>query len=112
MHARIVHRDGAAESLYYLDGKEVSREEFFASFPAQEVESDTGKPGAPSSLISFKPLHSEALAVHPRQIKEATEDAVRKGVPTEFDPEGRPIFTSSRHFRRYAKRYGFFHRGY
>ena len=60
----------------------------------------------------FKPLHSEALAVHPNQIPEAIEVAKRKGVPVEFDKVGRPIFTSSRQFREYAKRHGFRHRGY
>ena len=91
---------------YYLDGKEVTKEEFYTFFQPKNWTM------GPVSLVSFKPLHSEALAVHPKQIEEATEDAKQKGVPTEFDPEGRPIFTSSRHFREYAKRYGFIHRGY
>jgi hypothetical protein len=61
---------------------------------------------------NFKPLHSEALAVHPTQIQEARDVAKAKGVPTDFDSSGRPIFTSSRHFREYAKRHGFRHKGY
>lgn len=91
--------------LYFLDGREVSEEEFREEFPDQPI-------GTGQSLTSFRPLHSEALAVHPSQIQEAAGDAMRKGVPTEFDRIGRPIFTSSRHFRQYAKAYGFRHKGY
>jgi hypothetical protein len=68
--------------------------------------------GDGSGLVGFKPLHSEALAVHPSQIQEAEADARQKGVPTSFDQEGRPIMTSSRHFRAYARAYGFRHKGY
>jgi hypothetical protein len=64
------------------------------------------------SLTSFKPLHSEALAVHPKDIAQASEDARKKGVPVEFDKQGRPIFTSSQQFRKYCKAYGFVHKGY
>lgn len=67
---------------------------------------------AQTALVSFRPLHSEALAVHPDQIQEATADAKAKGVPVEFDRNGRPVFTSSRQFRAYAKAYGFRHKGY
>lgn len=54
---------------------------------------------------------SDALAVHPNQIKEATEDARKKGVPTDFSEDGRPIFTSRRHLRDYCVAYGFYNRG-
>jgi len=63
-------------------------------------------------LVSFKPLASIALAVHKSQIKEATELAAKKGVPTDFTPDGRPVFTSSKHMRRYAIKHGFRHHGY
>ena len=90
---------------YFLDDREVTREEFFAAFPP--VASTSGE-----GLIGFEPLASDALAVHPRQVAEATELAKERGVPTEFLPDGRPVFTSSRHFRQYAKLHGFFHKGY
>lgn len=67
---------------------------------------------AGACLVSFKPLASIALAVHKKQIKEATELAAKKGVPTDFTTDGRPVFTSSRHFRRYARLHGFQHFGY
>lgn len=55
-----------------------------------------------------RPLKSDALAVHPRQVKEAMEDAAKKGVPTEFDARGSPIFTSARHRKKYCVAYGYF----
>ena len=112
MNARIVY---GRVTRYYLDGREVTREEFEAAFPPPTPSHETVRTSAShagSSLVSFKPLHSEALAVHPRQIPEAIEDARTKGIPTEFDRVGRPVFTSSRHFRAYARKYGFRHKSY
>lgn len=62
----------------------------------------------PCSLVGFKELHSDALGVHPKQIKEASEHAAKLGVPTEFDKLGRPIFTSRAHRKRYCASYGAF----
>ncbi len=53
------------------------------------------------------PMVSDAAAVHPSQAKEATEDAAKKGVPTEFTKGGRPIFTSQGHRAAYCKAYGY-----
>lgn len=59
-----------------------------------------------------KKVKSDALAVHPDQIKEQMAHDKKLGVPVEFKPDGRPIFDNSKHFRRYAKAQGFRHRGY
>lgn len=66
------------------------------------------KRGSTNGIV--KPLHSEALAVNPKQIPEAIEDARKKGVPTDFDKLGRPIFTSRAHAKAYQKAYGYFNR--
>lgn len=74
---------------------------------------ERGKAADAPALVSWgRPVESDALAVHPSQVEEAREDARKKGVPVEFLPDGRPVFTSSRQFREYAKRYGFRHKGY
>jgi len=46
------------------------------------------------------------MAVHPAQIEEATASAKAKGVPTEFDREGSPVFTSRAHRKAYCRAYG------
>lgn len=51
------------------------------------------------------PLKSEALAVHPKQRAEAEADARKKGVPTEFDRAGRPVFRDRGHRKKYLKAY-------
>lgn len=56
------------------------------------------------------PMKSEAMAVHPDQIGEAVADAAKKGVPTEFDREGRPIWTSPGHRKRFCEAYGAYDR--
>lgn len=52
-------------------------------------------------------LHSISMAVDPRIRKEAMKDAAKRGVPTHFDNDGCPVFTSKRHRKRYAEAYGF-----
>lgn len=61
---------------------------------------------AGASLVGWKPIASEACAVHPRRRKEAIESAIKKGVPTEFNFKGQPIFTSRSHRKQYLKAYG------
>jgi len=53
------------------------------------------------------PLKSDAAGVHPSQIKEATENAAKKGVPTNFDSKtGQAIFESRGHRKKYLKAHG------
>lgn len=62
---------------------------------------------APCSLSHIKPRLSDALAVTPRQAQAYEADAKRKGVPTEFAKDGRPIMRSRAHQKAYLKAYGF-----
>lgn len=91
------------KTTYHLDGVKVTKEVFDLAFPDQPLEGC-------ASLVGWKPLHSEALAVHPDMIQEARDDAIKKGVPTDFDANGCPVFTSRSHRREYMLRYGFFDR--
>jgi hypothetical protein len=84
---------------YFLDGREVSKELFDQFFP--------DLPLGPQQVCFFPPLASDAMAVHPHQVEEAREDAKRKGVPVDFLPDGRPVFTSRQQRRRYLRAYGF-----
>lgn len=47
------------------------------------------------------PIHSRALAVHPRQIKKAKEYARERGVNVDFDGKGQPILETPAHRRDY-----------
>lgn len=86
---------------FYIDGKQVSEKKFWKAFPPQSM---TGG----QSLVGWKPLKSDGMAVHPSQIKEATEDALKKGVATEFTRDGRPILRTRQHRKDYMQAYGFF----
>jgi hypothetical protein len=96
-----------AGTKFFLGNVEVTEAEYRKVYPPPR---DDG-PGA-GSFVTFKPMASRALKVNPSQIAEAKDVAKAKGVPTEFTDDGRPVFTSSRHFREYAKRHGFVHMGY
>lgn len=60
--------------------------------------------------VNFFPWHSDGAGVNPDQIPEAYAQSVRDGVPTQFDSEGRAIFTSPGHRDRYLKANGLFDR--
>lgn len=80
------------------------------AFYAQQTEAMT-KPDPGASLCGWKPLISDALAVHPSQIPEAIEDAKRKGLgEVDFLKDGRPRFNSRGAFNAYLKAYGFFNK--
>jgi hypothetical protein len=56
------------------------------------------------------PMRSIALAVHPNQVKEAIASAQKRGVPTDFTRDGRPVFTDRDHYNRYMRAYHFYNR--
>ncbi len=49
------------------------------------------------------PLHSEAMGVNPDQIPEAVQNAKERGVPTDFDAQGRAIFTDRSHRKKFLQ---------
>lgn len=112
-----VIRGTAARPVYLIDGVEVTREVFEAAFPPRAFAPGTPsicgtprRPGNGRALCHFQPILSDALAVHPSQVQEATQDAIQKGVPTDFLPDGRPVLRTRAHRKQYMKAYGFFDR--
>lgn len=94
------------KTTYWIDRRQVTKAEFDQACPDQPI-------GDGSGLVGWaRPVVSDALAVHELDVGFARVDAQRKGVPVEFQADGRPVFRSSRQFRAYAKAYGFRHRGY
>ncbi len=93
---------------YMLSGREVTQAEFEKWYPPLEPQSVPGAVG--NSFIKFKPVHSDAMAVHPDQIPEAMEHDKAHGVPTEYDGDGCPILTTPDHQRRYMKMLGYHQR--
>lgn len=53
-----------------------------------------------------RPIHSDALGVHPSQVNAFRQAAARAGVPTDFDSKARPILRSREHRRRYLRHRG------
>lgn len=88
---------------FYLDGKEVKEAVYRQRHPLPK--SDSGVPGG--TQTAGWPIVSDALAVHPKRRQEAIDDAVAKGVPTEFTPSGQPILRDRAHRREYCRAYGF-----
>lgn len=61
---------------------------------------------SPRACTGNWPMYSDAAGVHPDQIKEAYEKSVKDGVPTQFTPDGRAIFTSRKHRKDYCRTIG------
>lgn len=100
MKGRITWKKG--EPHYFIDGEEVGSMEFHAAFRPL---TDDGVPG--SSLVAWKrPIKSDALAVHPKQIEEARERDRRHGVSVDYTPDGRPILRDRDQRRRMMKSLG------
>jgi NAD+--asparagine ADP-ribosyltransferase len=88
--------------VYTIDGNEVSAEEFEAEFPEQRI-----RVGEDYRPCTFKPIASEALAYHPKQIPEAKEHFQKLGIgDTEIDSTGRPVFRDRQHRRRVLRALG------
>lgn len=56
------------------------------------------------------PMHSDAMSVHPTQIREQQVALAKKGVSCEFDQDGRAILTSRQHRKEVAEAMGMFDR--
>lgn len=52
------------------------------------------------------PIHSTALQIDRDQIQEFTEGMKKRGVPTDYDHKGRPIFRNPGHKKAYCKVFG------
>ncbi len=91
---------------YLINGKEVTQEEFLRDNKLDELLS--GEPVQTLLGQSSKgwPRVSDSLAVHPRQAKEAFEQARALGVPTEFNRKGQPIITDPGHQKKLARALG------
>ena len=56
------------------------------------------------------PLLSDAAGVAEHQVPEAVEHSRRIGIPTDFTPDGRAIFTSRQHRKKYCEAIGLYDR--
>lgn len=92
------------KNRYFVDDREVTRAEYDRTFPNRidDILSASATPDGHRS--SCWPLVSDACAVHPDQAQQATDRARTLGVPTEFRPDGRPVFVSQGHRREYARK--------
>jgi len=69
------------ETTYFVNDKEITKEEYEKEFPPKSLEEigpcDGHRPG-------IWPMYSEALAVHPDQVDEANERARKCGIGARY----------------------------
>jgi hypothetical protein len=58
--------------------------------------------GQPSQAGEW-PILSDAVGVHPDQVKEAEAHARKHGVPTDFTPDGRAVLRDKAHRKAYCE---------
>ena len=105
----------------YSDEEGNYAEEIFplSKDPPETIETKDGKtlsrnrrletPGGRCQAKNW-PMYSDAAGVNPEQIPEATRHARNVGVPTDFTSDGRAIFTSPHHRKRYCEAHGLYDR--
>jgi hypothetical protein len=86
MRGKIVgHGD---RTKYFLDNRQVSREEFDTAFPrVQDAQEDAPVGNRPWT----RAIASDALAVHPSQLDEVRERNRKQGLEVDYAPDGRPL---------------------
>lgn len=104
--SRVISTDAQGNQRYFRCGVEVTAAEFHGKKPHKTASQIVGTGNF------LRPVVSDALGVHTSQIPEAIKEARKRGCTVDFDESGRPKFTDSRTFRKYAKRHGFVHKGY
>ena len=103
-----------SEPLHYIDGKLVTEEEY-----EQAIEADRPKV-SPSSVASYgfgyeaswnKPVVSDSMGIHPKQLAKSRAVDERLGVPVEYTSDDgysySPVFRSRSEQLRYLKAHGF-----
>ena len=105
---RVVYKSYQSKPIYYVGDVEVAEAEYRAATADRFEEIVLG--GVPSCPHSAGwPIYSESAAVHPDDIPAAMKAARERGVPTEFDKEGRPELRDPHHRREYLEKVrGFF----
>jgi len=93
--------------IYKISGKTVTKEEF--SKGPNKIK-DILESGVMHTASTGWPMHSDALGVNPSQVKEAYEESVRMGVPTQFNSKGQAILESRGHRKAYAEANGMYDR--
>ncbi len=56
------------------------------------------------------PMESYAAGVHPKQIPEMREFDKKHNVPTDYSPDGDPVFRGPKHRKKYCEAHGLFDR--
>jgi hypothetical protein len=94
------------KNLYYVDGKELTKEEFDLAVPSKGVSIGA----CPNTLMQSSeawPRKSESLGVMPSQVEAAKANSIKIGVPTEFNKEGQAIMRDNAHQKAYLKAMGY-----
>jgi len=92
---------------YFIGDREVTASEFTGSFQTKPLDVSQDDVEHHTAGYLGYPIKSVALAVHSSQVKEAQDDSVKRGVPTEFTKGGRPILRDAAHRKAYLRAYGY-----
>ena len=93
-----IKKDG---THYFLDAKEVSEKQYRARHPLPQ-----GEGVFMTSSKSGWPYVSNSEGCHPVDRQAFMDAAAKAGVPTVFNEQGKAVFTSREHQKRYCKAFG------
>ena len=84
---KIVYKSNG-KHLHFLDGRQVTRAEYDRAVPSKLDDLFEAGTTAPSHTTTCWPMMSDALAVHPDQVAEATARNRKHGVNVGYLPDG------------------------
>jgi hypothetical protein len=99
---RAVHRKDGWH--YFIAGQEVTQKAYEKLYPPLPVDGRIGQFMTPSTKAW--PYTSNSVGCHPIDRQAFMTAAAKAGVPTEFNMQGKAVFTSREHQKQYAKAFG------
>ena len=90
------------KDCYFLDGKQVTKVEFDKALdlPLER------KPITKQCKRGY-PIKSNVFATTSKGVKKAMAEAAKRGVPTEFTPDGTCVLRDAAHRKAYMKAFGY-----
>jgi hypothetical protein len=103
VRTKIVYGPGGRK-LFYIDGKEVTAEEYAETIHPWKIKDLLGKMKAPGGTqASGWPKTSVALACHPDQVAEMNARNKQHGIGTRYDASGTAHVPDAADFRKIQK---------
>lgn len=99
-----VIRRQRGKTVYFIDGKEVTKAAFDEALPDAEPPKPVPKP---RNMKRGYPIKMVSAAVTKKRRKTMIEECAKRGVPTEYTAGGRPVIRDAAHRKQFMRAFGY-----